>query len=176
MLQAYAFPCILRPLRKLRACFFCHRQRKPAIPLAAAGPLSSCDGGGTPPSPFREAEASRRAGSVRRSRLVRDDSWLASRSRRIFPCPKRRLTSFLVGEAISLPPVLNIPRGWLIAAPMSSSEGKASLIPPSSPPEKLFSLSRKKGLTKTRSFVIIIKRRGGIAQLGAHTVFNQPPV
>ena len=32
MLRAYADPCILRPLRKLQAFFFCHRQRKLAIP------------------------------------------------------------------------------------------------------------------------------------------------
>ena len=36
MLRAYADPCILRPLRKLRAYCFCHRQRKLAIPPACA--------------------------------------------------------------------------------------------------------------------------------------------
>ena len=36
MLRAYADPCILRPLRKLRAYCFCHRQRKLAIPPTCA--------------------------------------------------------------------------------------------------------------------------------------------
>ena len=36
MLRAYADPCILRPLRKLRAFFFCHRHRKLAIPPTCA--------------------------------------------------------------------------------------------------------------------------------------------
>ncbi len=35
MLRAHAFPCILRPLRKMQACFFCHRQRKLAFSTGA---------------------------------------------------------------------------------------------------------------------------------------------
>ena len=35
-LRAYAIPCVFRPLRKLQAPFFCHRQRQPAIPPGAA--------------------------------------------------------------------------------------------------------------------------------------------
>ena len=32
--RAYAIPPVFRPLRKLRPCFFCHLQRKAAIPRA----------------------------------------------------------------------------------------------------------------------------------------------
>ena len=42
MLRAYADPCILRPLRKLRANFFCQRQRKLAIPPACADMIRIC--------------------------------------------------------------------------------------------------------------------------------------
>ena len=34
--RAYADPRVFRPLRKLRPCFFCHRQRKAAIPPGLA--------------------------------------------------------------------------------------------------------------------------------------------
>ena len=35
--RAYAIPPVFRPLRKLRPCFFCHLQRKAAIPRAREG-------------------------------------------------------------------------------------------------------------------------------------------
>ncbi len=42
MLRAYAYPPVFRPLRKLRLCLICHRQRKAALPPCRNCRLRAC--------------------------------------------------------------------------------------------------------------------------------------